>query len=311
MNARRPYWILAKREVWEHKALWIVPLVIACITVLISLYGGVALIVAAHSGTVTINQGGFNVSDARGGLHVAMLATAGLFNVVMLFMVWFYLMDSLHADRKDRSVLFWRSMPVSDTATVLSKVFTGMLTAPAFTFVLVVIAEIIAGIIFVIAAGIAGVNLLHDAFYPGTVILTWIVLAFALIQQSLWLLPYWGWFLLCSAWSKKYSLILAWAILVPGVAMLLELIVARTHYLADGIIGHFGRGLLLFGAVESNGHHIGIVSGAHMFGNPGNAFVTFGSVAHMFITPEMWIGVGIGIIFTLGAIWLRHNRSEI
>lgn len=307
--ATKPYWILAKREVWEHKSLWIVPLVIACITVLVSLYGGVALIMAAHSGAVTINDSGFNVVEARGGLHVAMLATAGFFNVVMLFMVWFYLMDSLYADRKDRSVLFWRSLPVSDTATVLSKVFTGTLTAPAFMFVLVVITEIIAGIIFIIAAGIAGVNLLHDAFYPGTIILTWVVLAFALIQQSLWLLPYWGWILLCSAWAKK--LVLAWAILIPGVAMLLELIVARTHYLADSIIGHFGRGLVLFGAVEGNNYHMRIVSGARLFGNPDNAFVTFGSVARMFATPEMWIGVGIGIVFILGAVWLRHNRSEI
>ncbi|HKT31411.1 MAG TPA: hypothetical protein VJS89_02820 [Gammaproteobacteria bacterium] len=309
MNAIRPYWTLAKREVWEHKSLWIVPIVVACLVVLGSLYGGVALIVAAHQGVISVNNFGTVSADARGGLHVAMLAMAGIFNVVMLFMVWFYLMDSLYADRKDRSVLFWRSMPVSDNATVLSKLFTGMVTAPAFMFVLVVITEIVAGIIFTIASGIIGVNLLHEAFYPGTIILTWIVLAFALIQQSLWLLPYWGWFLLCSAWAKK--LVLAWAVLIPLGAILIELIVFRTHYLSDGILGHIGRGLMLFGSHSKHGSELSFQGGAHMFGPPGDAVVTLGSVAHMFALPEMWIGVGIGIIFILGAIWLRRHRSEI
>ncbi|MDE2070672.1 MAG: hypothetical protein KGJ04_05360 [Gammaproteobacteria bacterium] len=309
MNAIRPYWMLAKREVWEHKSLWIVPIVVACLVVLGSLYGGAALIVAAHQGVITVNNFGTVSGDARGGLHVAMLAMAGIFNVVMLFMVWFYLMDSLYADRKDRSVLFWRSMPVSDTATVLSKLFTGMVTAPAFMFVLVVLAEIVGGIIFTIAAGIIGVNLLHEAFYPGTIVLTWIVLAFALIQQSLWLLPYWGWFLLCSAWAKK--LVLAWAALIPLGAILIELIVFRSHYLSDGILGHIGHGAMLVGGYAASESQPGFHGNFRMFGPSDHGVYTFGSVAHMFAVPEMWIGVGIGIIFILGAIWLRRHRSEI
>lgn len=309
MNAIRPYWTLAKREVWEHKSLWIVPIVVACLVVLGSLYGGVSLIVAAHRGVITVNNIGVVGGDARGGLHVAMLAMAGFFNVVMLFMVWFYLMDSLYADRKDRSVLFWRSMPVSDTATVLSKLFTGMVTAPAFMFMLVVITEVIAGIIFTIAAGVVGVNLFHEAFYPGTIILNWILLAFALIQQSLWLLPYWGWFLLCSAWAKK--LVLAWAVLIPLGVILLELIVFRSHYLSDSILGHIGRGVMLIGGYQFSNTHGNFQTGVHMFGPPGQTVISFGSVAHMFALPEMWIGVGIGIIFILGAIWLRRHRSEI
>ncbi|MGH8292470.1 MAG: hypothetical protein ACRESA_03265 [Gammaproteobacteria bacterium] len=309
MNALAPYWVLVKREIWEHKSLWIVPIVVGCLSVLGSLYGGAALIVAAHQGVVSVNHVGMVGASAPGGLHVAMLAMASFFNVVMLFMVWFYLMDSLYADRKDRSVLFWRSMPVSDTTTVLSKLFAGMITAPALMFVLVVITEIVVGIIFTIAAAIIGVNLLHEAFFPGTIILTWVVLAFALIQQSLWLLPYWGWFLLCSAWAKK--LVLAWVVLIPLGAVLIELIVFRTHYLSNGIFGHISRGLVLFGSYTKHGPQVGFPGQSHVFGPPGNAVATFGSVAHMFTLLEMWIGVGIGVIFILGAIWLRRHRSEI
>jgi len=314
MNALTPYWVLVKREVWEHKSFWIVPIVVACLSVLGSLYGAGALIVAAHQGVLSINNvtisGG---ADTRAGLHVGMLAMASLFNIVMLFMVWFYLMDCLYADRKDRSVLFWRSMPVSDTRMVLAKLFTSMVTAPALMFVLIVITEIVVGIIFTIAAAIIGVNVFHDAFYPGTIILTWIVLVFALIQQSLWLLPYWGWFMLCSAWAKK--LVIAWAVLIPLGAILIELIVFRTHYLTNGIFGHLGRGVMLLGGYDQHGLHMRAFNGnggnGAAFGAPNNQVITFGSVAHMFALPEMWIGVGIGIVFILGAIWLRHNRSEI
>ena len=311
MNIVRPYWALVKRELWEHKSFWIVPMVIACLSVLVNLYGAGALIVATHQGVLTTNN--INITagpDVRSGLHVAMLVIASFFNVVMLFMVWFYLMDSLYADRKDRSVLFWRSMPVSDTGMVLSKLFTGMVTAPALMFVLIVITEIVVGIIFLIATAIIGVNLFHVAFYPGTIVLTWIVLAFALLQQSLWLLPYWGWFLLCSAWAKK--LVLGWAVLIPLGAILVELIVFHTHYLTNGILGHIGRGIRLIGGVNFSGGRVWPTEMHNgVFGPANNQVYTFGSVAHMFALPEMWIGVGIGIVFILGAIWLRRHRSEI
>ena len=102
-------------------------------------------------------------------------------------------MDSLHADRKDRSILFWRSLPLSDATTVLSKLFTGMVTAPALMLAAVIVTEIITGILFIIALSLAGVNILPLVFQPGTIVLAWITLAFALIVQSLWLLPFYGW----------------------------------------------------------------------------------------------------------------------
>jgi len=311
MNAFRPYWMLVKREVWEHKSFWIVPIVVACIAVLVNLYAAGSLIVAVHQGVLSISN--LNItseSDARTGLHTVMLMLFGFFNIVMLFTVWFYLMDSLYADRKDRSVLFWKSMPISDTSTVLSKLFTGMVTAPALMLVMVVITEIVVGIIFIIAAATVGINLLHVAFYPGTIILTWGVMAFALIQQSLWLLPYWGWFLLCSAWAKK--VVLAWVALIPLGAMLIELVVFRTHYLSEAIIGHIGRGVKVVGGFVINGQHAELTEmHGGIFGPAGDQVYSFGLVAHMFALPEMWIGVGIGSIFILGAIWLRRNRSEI
>jgi len=312
-NAMRAYSVLVKREIWEHKSFWIVPAVIGCLGILFTLYGSGALLVAAHQGMININSD-VTVVDSTEGVRAFIFGSAAFFNTVMLFMVWFYLMDSLYADRKDRSVLFWKSMPVSDTSTVLSKLFTGMVTAPALMLAAVIVTEIITGFLFIIALSLAGVHILTLAFQPGTIILAWTTLAFALIVQSLWLLPFFGWFLLCSAWARK--LVLAWAVLIPMGAMIVERLFIGTHYLSHAIFGHLAK---LFTMVMS-GHYsvngvsigpgIGIGDKPDVFDGH-SALMTIGSLAHMFVQPEMWIGIAIGAIFVFGAIWLRRNRSEI
>ncbi len=315
MNAMQPYIALGKREIWEHKSLWIVPAVIGCLGILFAFYGSGALLVAAHQGMININSDISGV-DRMEGVRAFIFGSAAFFNTVMLFMVWFYLMDSLHADRKDRSILFWRSLPLSDATTVLSKLFTGMVTAPALMLAAVIVTEIITGILFIIALSLAGVNILPLVFQPGTIVLAWITLAFALIVQSLWLLPFYGWFLLCSAWARK--LVLAWTVLIPLGAMLAERLVIGTHYLSSAIFGHIVKMFMMTmsGHYSVNGVSVGsgIAVGVDNRHNPfldHGGPMTLGSLAHMFAQPEMWIGIAIGAIFVFGAIWLRRNRSEI
>ena len=317
-NTIRAYSALVKREIWEHKSFWIVPVVIGCLRYCCTLYGCGALLVTAHQGMININSHIISPRlDRRchGRACIYLRQCGVIFNIVMLFMVWFYLMDSLYADRKDRSVLFWKSLPLSDTSTVLSKLFTGMVTAPALMLAAVIVNRdhhwhpVYHRCVF-----FSGVNLLPLAFQPGTIILAWITLAFALIVQSLWLIPFFGWFLLCSAWAKK--LVLAWAVLIPLGAMIVERLFIGTHYLSNAIFGHIAK---LFTMVMS-GHYTvnGVTIGSGIeIGDKSDVLashsplMTIGSLAHVFAQPEMWIGIAIGAIFVFGAIWLRRNRSEI
>ena len=152
-------------------------------------------------------------------------------------------------------------------------------------------------------------------FEPGTIIVSWLTLAFALIVQSLWLLPFYGWFVLCSAWAKELPL--AWTVLIPLGAIAAEGLVIRTHYLASIIFGHVGKlfTLLMSGHYSVNGVTVGtgisIGGKSDTFNNVSSSLMTLGSVAHVLILPEMWIGVVIGAIFLTAAIWLRRDRSEI
>ena len=313
-NRMRAYSALGKREIWEHKSFWIVPAVIGCLGLLLVFYGCGALLVTAHQGMININNNiNFTGLDRAQVVRAFIIGSAAFFNTIMLFMVWFYLMDSLYADRKDRSVLFWKSMPISDTSTVLSKLFTGMVTAPALMLVAVIATEIITGILIIIVASFFSVNLLPLVMQPGTIILAWVTLAFALIVQSLWLIPFFGWFLLCSAWARK--LVLAWAVLIPLGAMIVERLFIGTHYLSNAIFGHIAKlfTMVMSGHYTVNGVTIGsgieIGDKSDMVASH-SPIMTLGSLASVFAQPEMWIGIAIGAIFVFGAIWLRRNRSE-
>ena len=196
-------------------------------------------------------------------------------------------------------------MPVSDTTTVLAKLFTGIITAPAVMLVVVIVLEMVMGIIFIIANAFIGVNFLAMVFHPGTIVLAWLTLAFALIVQSLWLLPFYGWLLLCSAWAKKLPL--AWVVLIPVGAMILESIVLHTHHLWNIVTGHIAN---WFGMLTGSQGH-----GARMFSGQafhrGGGIMTFDSVTQSLAQPDLWIGIGIAAVFVAGAIWLRRNRSEL
>lgn len=314
-NTLRAYSALVKREIWEHRSYWIVPVVVGCLLIFCVLIVFGVLPAHMHHGVINITSDTATAGvDAAMDVRIFIFLWAIVFDIVMLFMVWFYLMDSLYADRKDRSVLFWKSMPVSDTSTVLSKLFTGMVTAPALMLTAVIATEIVIGILLICVFALKGVNLLPLAFQPGTIVLAWITLAFALIVQSLWLVPFFGWFLLCSAWAKK--LVLGWVVLIPVGAMIVEYLFIGTHYLFSAIIGHPIRLVrdVIADAYLSNGGSIGsgmMIGDKSDAGSTHAVLMSLSSLARIFAQPELWIGIAIGAIFIFGAIWLRRNRSEI
>ncbi|HET7922164.1 MAG TPA: hypothetical protein VFM15_05360 [Gammaproteobacteria bacterium] len=307
MNAAiKPYVALGKRELWEHRAFWIVPLVIVAIGTLLTMWGGGMLIYAYYNGYLenaeyAVQMGGINVAY----LKITIIGGAVPFNIALVALVSFYLIDTLNADRRDRSILFWRSLPTSDTATVLSKLFTAMFTAPAIVLALFIGFEIIAAIILAIANAAIGVNP-FVLFHPWVALVTFTTLAWAFVAQSLWLLPFYGWYLLCSAWAKRNAW--SWVILVPVAIIVLEAIMFQTDHFGALIGGHIaGLMDLMVGNDGFTLHSMGDSTMPKAVGH----LMSFGSVGRFMLKPEMWIGVAIGAAFTAGAIWLRRNRNEI
>lgn len=202
------YVILLKRELWEHTSLFKLPAVFYLIVVLGNLAFG--------------NLFRF-VEFAPDGLQRGIFRSAfGTVNsvafIVFVFLAAFYLLDCLYTERKDRSILFWRSLPVSDTQTVLIKLVTAVIIIPLILWITLISAHITILILqSVLGTDEAGsfLGLLSLGHY-------WINLALVLFVTMLWSLPLLCWLMFCSAWTDRTPLITV--IAIPIVFAMVELL---------------------------------------------------------------------------------------
>jgi ABC-2 type transport system permease protein len=304
--------MMVRREFWENRSLWIVPAVV----VGLFLFTGIIKIIMIASGHAVMGSDGddnmmFNGPDmaqAEPDELVALLRVAPLFlgmpfNFVMLIVVFFYMLDSLYADRRDRSVLFWRSLPVSDTRTVLVKLFTGMLAATIITLGAVITTQIITILLSLVSGGTMVKHPWLVLTHPVAIVEGWLLLGYALVCQSIWFLPFYGWWMLASAWAKKAPLL--WSVLPPVLVIVMEGIVFRSHHFASTVGHHFTdwMGLVFnFDLLRNGGGRDLMMTGG---------FVDISGFGRFLASPELWIGTAIGAALIYGAIWLRRKRSEI
>jgi ABC-2 type transport system permease protein len=190
------YAMLVKREFWEHRSLWIAPLVAAGFFVF-------AAVISAIFGGGHINITGPVHFGPRGENPVlmAMAALAGLIFMVSAITCFVYLLDCLYAERKDRSILFWKSLPVSDAHTVLVKFAVGMVIVPIAVFILTMLAY---GLIYgALSLGVPA----FSSFTAATVHASWwdalLSMLGMLVASLLWYAPVGAWFMVASVASRR------------------------------------------------------------------------------------------------------------
>jgi ABC-2 type transport system permease protein len=214
--------MLMRRELWEHRALWLVPLVIAGLIVLAAMFPHASMQV--DSADVETPQKYMALFAL---FHSAMTVPQLL---VLAVLLPFYLLDCLYAERKDRSILFWKSLPVSDAQTVLSKLLVALAVVPLGVFVLTLFTDIAAS--GMLALRFHNSEVVRALLHWDTQI--WLrtqgLILAALVAALLWYAPVAGYLLLVSAWAKRNAFL--WAVLPPLVAMLLEKIAFGTTYIA-------------------------------------------------------------------------------
>lgn len=315
------YW-LVKREMWEHRGgfLWapLVAAVVFLITQAVVLGTGHA--VAYGDARFALDVGSLAHTDPAGmdrigQLMDATLLSGGMFaRLVMSIALFFYLVGSLYDDRRDRSVLFWKSLPVSDAQVVTSKVLAALLVAPAIVFAISVVSGLLALGIFSLsltAHGVAVGPLLAMA-HPLKVIA--FLLAFVPIYL-LWALPSAGWLMLCSAWARSRPFL--WAVLPPVIAFaLVNWLMSVSETMTLGLRGELWKLTLRpFSVLPS-----GWPSGLGLLGEIGdvNKAAQLGqTIANgpflgndMPSAMNLGIGAAIGIALLLAATRLRRWRTE-
>jgi ABC-2 type transport system permease protein len=285
---------LIKREFWENRAIWVVPSII-----------GVLLILAALFGRIQFTD--LNTPQQSQVVGQMVLSAFGVtFYVVMSIYSTWYLLDCLYADRKDRSVLFWKSLPISDTATVLSKLLVALIVIPLLYFVAAdVTTLLIAFIISVRASAALGGAMWHADLWLQLQVL-WL---YVIITTAIWFLPVAAWLMVISAWAKRA--VMLWTVLPPLALYLGERWIFGTRFVAtalhDRLLGygpqafHTGAGSSFWMTTTFDNDQITTPSSIWALLDPG----TF------FSSPQTWIGAAVGAALVVGAIQLRLRRTEI
>lgn len=284
---------LVRREFWENRAIWIVPCAIGVALTLAVLFGRVDIAAVAAPDQTRVIGG------------AALFGYGFIFFAVMTLYSSWYLLDCLYADRKDRSVLFWKSLPISDTATVLAKLFTGLIAIPVVYFIAADVSTLLmAFIVSVRAHSSLGGALWQPDLWLQLQIL-WVYLIFT---TAIWYLPFAGWFLVVSAWAKRA--VMLWSVLPPLALYLLERWFVGTHWV----------GTLL------EERTVGYVRAFHEWSDPSawvqtvidkDTITTPKSIwsviapADFFSSGATWAGLAVGVLFIAAAIQLRLRRTEI
>jgi len=277
---------LVRRELWEHPALWRAPLVVEALLAVALLLGRMNL--DLPDGVLTHEQ---RVAILTIGQWVA----AQPVFIVTSVVVGFYLLDCLFAERKDRSILFWKSLPLSDGFTVVSKFVVAAVVAPLGVFLIATLADLVFMAIFALRS-------------PGT--LGWstyewarteVALLLEVVLSVLWYAPIAAALLLFSAWIRRAPIL--WASLVPLVAPLLERVALGTHYIWD------------FERYRMNGIWHKLVTGPHQFGDlqhlwPVGAVLEKLNLAGAFTDIDLWLGVLAAGAMLYAAARVRRYRDD-
>lgn len=218
---------LLMREYWEHRGAFLkTPIIIGIITAVmmilayllvenvnVKLTGGEGL---EHLKQITDRTN----TDITYITNIFLTGLEGLFHFVLFIVVFFFLLGSLFDDRKDLSILFWKSLPVSDLNTVLSKVVAAMVVAPLCFWVILMASELVCMILFSFFLLINGANPFTLLWANTELLSHWAAFGMGCFIQAIWALPVYGWLLLCSAWAKRRPFI--WAVGVPAMVFMVR-----------------------------------------------------------------------------------------
>ncbi|GIX37469.1 MAG: ABC transporter permease [Silanimonas sp.] len=313
---------LLKREFWEHKGgmLW-APVVVGGLLLLFAL-GSLLLGLAFKGGAFTMNGEHIVVDGqlidataqakiASGMVFAALPSMAPLAGVLAL-VLFFYALGSLYDERKDRSVLFWKSMPVSDTATVLSKLASMLVVAPLITALIGGLLGVVLVLAIALAANMLGTGILGRVLATPDLYLTPLAIVALVPVYALWVLPSIAWCMAVSAWARRAPFL--WAVGLPlGAGVLLSWQEAMFDvalgaggfwkHVVGRFFGSFIPGLWFAFDVREGGLDSFTPGESSVLELVAQSYASLSS-------PALWIGLAVGAVLIALAIRLRRWRED-
>jgi ABC-2 type transport system permease protein len=283
---RRMYWSL-RRELWESRSIYLAPLAVAALILVGFLISKIRL-PGKMRVALTLNPMQQRELIAQPYNFAALLIMLTTFIVAV-----FYCLDALHGERRDRSILFWKSLPVSDLTTVLSKVSIPLVVLPLLTFAITVVTQFI--MLLLSTAVLLGSGLSVATLWTQLPLfqMSLMLLYHLVTVHALWYAPIFGWLLLVSGWARRAAFL--WA----GLPLL-----------AIGIVEKIAFNTSHFAAMLE--HRIS--GGAEVVTAPGNFRVdpmTYLTPGHFLSSPGLWIGLTVAAAFLAAAVRLRRYRGPV
>src|ERR1700731_4825262 len=200
----RPLYWSVWRELWENRSIYIAPLIVAAIQVF-----GFAI---STIGLAERRRGVLLLDDPakqRAAIEMPYDVVAMMMLFTMFIVGVFYCLDALHGERRDRSILFWKSLPVSDLTTVLAKVSVPLVLLPLITFATIQVTHLTMMLMTTLVLLPHGLGASTWTVLPFVQLS--VILLYGLVTMALWQAPLFGWLLLVSGWARRATFL--WAVL--------------------------------------------------------------------------------------------------
>lgn len=263
----------ARRELWEHRWVYVVPLVV-----------GAVLTIAGVIHVVDVSAEPLAAAVLARDVSMMLNLLTRMLLVTSTIVAFVYCAEALHGERRDRSILFWKSVPVSDAVAVWAKASIPLVLIPTVTVASLLAAQLV-------TRGLlrgSGVELVGPLISPGAAIAeVWVT--------ALWQAPIYGWILLASGWARRAPLL--WAILPPVILTMVQRMVGAQPLIADvlsprGPLRHWPRTV--------------------HWPNPTGAWDMSAVPARtLLLTPALWIGAALAIVFIIEASRQRRRQQPL
>jgi ABC-2 type transport system permease protein len=287
-SSKQPLYWSVRRELWENRSIYVAPLIVAAVV----LFG----FLVSTIGMPERRQGVLLLDPAHQRAMIGMpYDVAAMMLIFTAFIVGvFYCLDALHSERRDRSILVWKSLPVSDLTTVLSKAAIPMVILPLIMFAVIVLVQFLMLLwssAVLLSSGLAATTWTRFNLFQQSVILL-----YSLIVIALWHAPIYGWALMISGWARRATFL--WAVLPLFAIGVLEKLAFDTSHFASMLKDRvFGAGDTAF-AFQL---HRGIAIDSLVQLTPGRYLAT----------PGLWVGLIVAAALVAVAVRLRRYSGPL
>jgi ABC-2 type transport system permease protein len=292
ISGTRPLYWSIRRELWENRSIYIAPVAAAAVGAL----GFLVSVIGPHR---VRGLAAMDPAHRRAMLAMPYSHAAWLLILTAVIVGVFYSLDALHGERRDRSILFWKSLPVSDLTTVLSKASIPLLVLPVLVFVIAVVLQLIMLLLSAAVMQMSGVGA-ATLWTQLPLFQMDVGLLYGLIVMALWYAPLYGWLLLVSGWARRTTFL--WAVLpLFAIAAIERIAFGSVHFanlLKYRLIGWFMQAFTLDpqGGPPVDPHFLPLtqLTPGKFLGSPG-----------------LWVGLLVAAIFLAAAVRLRRSREPI